>query len=230
MKILVISPCTVTQKHSKLPNKLRLADFQSLDRRHLPRRIEGLSEYKEPAAEMYKGREHKLLMEGIKSVREHNQYGKIAINWHIISTGYGLISECKDIVPYDVENSKSPILKDGKKLNKNIEKIIKNFDLVFFLLGKKYVKALRLLQLPFRVPETVVQIFVTYKRTKGYSHLIPKNLPNCNVVELNFNEFKSGYTAKGYVFKKLCEAACSQGFQVFKDVKDDPQLILDIVQ
>ncbi len=91
MKILVISPCSATQKHGKIPNKLKLEDFRSTDR--LCSRIKELSDYKEPAAEMYEGKEHKLLMEGINGVKEHNGYGKVTIDWKIISTGFGLIDE-----------------------------------------------------------------------------------------------------------------------------------------
>ncbi|MDE0318141.1 MAG: hypothetical protein OXM61_24945 [Candidatus Poribacteria bacterium] len=198
MKILVITPCSARQNKKPMP-----------------------------ASELYRGTEHQKIEAGLEEVRAHRQYGGTTIKWYIISTKHGLIKEDKKLAPYNVPNSKSPILKDGKKLNEDISQLIKEYDLVFFLLGQEYVKAL---QLPFGVPETVAQIFITYKRTKGYSHLIPKNLPNCNVVELNSNDFMSGYTAKGYVFEKLCEAACRDGFEVFEKVKDNPQLILDIVQ
>ncbi len=196
MKILVISPCSATQNKKPMP-----------------------------AAELYIGTEHQKIKVGLGKVREHPQYGGTTINWYIISTKHGLIKENKILTPYNVPNDESPILKDGKKLTDDISKSIKDYDLVFFLLGQEYVKAL---QLPFRVPETVTQIFVIYKRTKGYSHLIPKNALNCNTVELNSNEFKSGYTAKGSVFNKLCEAACKQGFEVFEEVKNNPQLIRKI--
>ena len=227
MRILVISPCSATQKHGKLPNKLILEDFRSSNR--LCRRIKELSDYKTPAAEIYQGKEHKLLLEGIKGVRRHSQYGKTTIGWHIISTGFGLIDENFEIVPYNVTNKESDILKDSRILKEDIDEIINNFDIVFFLLGKEYVRALELSERPLRVTGSAVQIFVTYKRTKGYSNLIPDNIPNCSVVELCSKDFKSGYTAKGSVFKRLCEAACCDGFQVFEEVKNDPQRLLEIV-
>ena len=228
MKILVISPCTKTQKHGKLPNELRITDFQSSDTNYLSQRKKELSKYKAPAAEMYKGDEHNLLIEGLNRIRGHNQYGTTTIDWHIISTGYGLINEYCEILPYNVPNEESAILKDGKKLKEDINSIINDFDLVFFLLGEKYVKALRLIQIPFNVSETVHQVFITYKWTKGYSALIPGNIANCNVVELKYSEFKNRYTAKGFVFKKLCEAAYSCGFEVFEEVKKDPQRIIKL--
>ncbi|MXV76360.1 hypothetical protein F4Z99_19075 [Candidatus Poribacteria bacterium] len=225
MKMLVISPCSSTQKHSELPNRLEPADFTSSER--LARRIKELDKYKEPAAEMYEGREHEEIMEGLRKIR--NCYGREVVDLSIISTGYGLIDECCTIVPYDVPNNTSPVLNGvGRgKLHQDVEKLIKDYDLVFFLLGETYVRAL---QLPFNVPDTVTQVFLIFTRTTGYRSLIPECLQNCEAIELHAHEFRSGYTAKGLVFKKLCEAACRDGFQVFEQVKQDPQRLLEIVR
>ena len=40
----------------------------------------------------------------------------------------------------------------------------------------------------------------------------------------------SNYNYQGVVFKKLCEVACREGFQVFEQVKQDPQSLIEIVQ
>ena len=199
MKILVISPCSNTQK----------------DRRA-------------PAIELYEGSEHNKVRVGLKEVRKHNQYGKTTVDLYIISTKHGLIKEDYVIDPYDVPNNTSPVLNgEGRgKLHQDVEKLIKGYDLVFFLLGGTYVRAL---QLPFNVPDTVTQIFLIFTRTKGYRNLIPECLQNCAAVELHAREFRSGYTAKGLVFSRLCEAACRDGFQVFEQVKQDPQRLLEIV-
>ena len=85
-----------------------------------------------------------------------------------------------------------------KKLHNEVKRKIKDYDLVIFLLSQKYVQAL---QLPFVVSESVSQLFIIYKHTKGYSHLIPNDLPNCSFVELNSKDFKSRYIAKGLVFQ-----------------------------
>lgn len=226
MKILVISPCSSTQKHNKLPNRLGPVDFISSDR--LALRMEELGNYKEPAAEMYEGKEHEEIMKGLWKIRRC--YGRESVDLSIISTGYGLVDECCAIVPYNVPNNESPVLKgEGRdKLHQDVEELIKNYDLVFFLLGKEYVKAL---QLPFNnVPDTVTQVFLIFTRTQGYRNLIPECLQNCEAVELHAREFRSGYTAKGLVFNRLCEAACRDGFCVFEEVKQDPQQLLEIVR
>ena len=200
MKILVISPCSSTQK----------------DRRA-------------PAIELYEGREHKKIRAGLRKIRRHSQYRETTVDLYIISTKHGLINEDYVIDPYDVPNNLSPVLNgEGRgKLHQDVEKLIKDYDLVFFLLGKGYVEAL---QLPFNVPDAVTQIFLIFTRTKGYRNLIPECLQNCEAVELHAREFRSGYTAKGLAFNRLCQAACCEGFHVFEEVKQDPQRLLEIVR
>lgn len=200
MKILVISPCSGTQK----------------DRRA-------------PAIELYEGQEHNKVRMGLKEIRRHSQYGKTIVDLYIISTKHGLIKEDRVIDPYDVPNNTSPVLNgEGRgKLHRGVEKLIKDYDLVFFVLGKEYVKAL---QLPFNGPGTVTQVFLIFTRTTGYRNLIPECLQSCEVVELHASEFGSGYIAKGLVFSKLCEAACREGFHLFEEVKQDPQRLLEIVR
>ncbi len=231
MKILIISPCTATQKYRRLPNQLKPTDFQSSDPNHLPMRIKELSDYKAPAADMYKGRGHILLMDGLRSVREHNQSGKTTIDLHIISTGFGLINERKDIVPYNVPNGESDILcgSGREKLNANIKKLVKNYDLVFFLLGGKYVKAL---QLPIQGTDLVTQIFLLGKTDRKM--IIELELPNYHCIlagEILRKQLHTTYNdMKGLVFKRLCKKIYNNGIQVFEDIKNDPQLILDIIQ
>ena len=82
-----------------------------LSQNHLPHRIEELNEYKESAISLYQGREHKLIRDGIESVRNTPNYGESTVDLNIISTGFGLICENKRIVPYEVSNKESHILK-----------------------------------------------------------------------------------------------------------------------
>lgn len=225
MKILVISSCSSTQKHNKLPNRLGPEDFTSSDR--LVWRMKELSNYKEPAAEMYEGRGHEEIMKGLRKIRRC--YGREIVDLSIVSTGYGLINECCVIVPYDVPNSMSPILNgDGRvKLHQDVETLIKDYELVFFFLGEKYVRAL---QLPFEVPDSITQIFLL-----GDTHrkLIP-DLPNTRFVSAGEplrDELNTTHTAlKGVVFKKICERVCCDGLQVFEQIMGNPQLIPDIAR
>ena len=61
-----------------------------------------------------------------------------------------------------------------------------------------------------------------------------EDLPNVHVVETGSALQKSlrttNWALKGVVMRRLCEAACSQGFHVFEDVKQDPQQLIEIIQ
>lgn len=227
MKILVISSCSGNKKH-KPANQLQQEDFTSPER--LRQRTEELSSCKEPAAEMYTGQQHRYLMEGLEQVRKI--YGQAVIDLHIISAGYGLLSECDVIVPYNVTFQRlrpKEILaySDSLQIHQRVETLIADYELVLFLLSKEYVQTLRL---PFQVPDTVTQIFPL---GKGYRSLIPDS-PNTHFVpagnDLACTLRVMGIALKGFLFKKLCETACREGFQVFKEVKRNPQMIRDIAR
>ena len=229
MKILVISSCAKSQKHNKLPNRLTLTDFRSPDR--LARRMEELNKYKEPSAEMYAGRNHKLLMEGLTEVRGHSQYGKVTIDLYIISTGYGLISEHDLIAPYDVKLKDAEWKRIPDFVSKKALEVINDYDLVFFLLGKD-VEALRLRQCSF--PQDMANwVFIL---APTYFNKLPCNLKSNRVVEAGKNlacELSRTrvnlYNLRGFIFEKLCAAVCREGFHVFEQVKEDPQQLLEIV-
>ena len=183
-----------------------------------------------PAVKMYTGLQHRRLMEGLKQVRQ--VYGKQTIDLAIISAKYGLLRECDPIVPYDETFQglkKRDILErsDSLQIHEKTEDLIKGYDLVFFLLGNEYVQAL---QLPFDVPDTVTQIFLLGKTHKK---LIP-NSPNVHFVPAGSELAKElsvmGIALKGVVFKKLCQVVRRRGLQVFEWVRQNPQLILDLVR
>ena len=97
MRILVITSCTGRKKH-KPWNQLKCEDFASPER--LSQRTAELKDFKDSAAEMYTGQQHRYLMAGLKQLRE--SHGQTVADLHIISAGYGLLSEDDVIVPYNV--------------------------------------------------------------------------------------------------------------------------------
>lgn len=168
-------------------------------------------------------------MEGLKQVRAC--YGEKVVDLHIISAGYGLLSENDVIVPYNVtfqKLKKKEILERSNSLqiHERVETLIAGYDLVFFLLGKEYVQALRL---PFEVPNTVPQIFLL---GMGYRKLIP-DLPNVHFVPAGSSLARElgvmGVALKGFIFKQLCDVVCREGLQVFERIRQSPQWIPDIV-
>ena len=225
MRILVITSCTGRKKH-KPPNQLKYEDFASPERLH--QRTAELKDFETPAAEMYTGQQHQHLMAGLEGIRKG--YGSAGIDLHIISAGYGLLAEDDVIVPYNVTFSglnKGDLFarSNSLQLHKHVKTLIARYDLVFFLLGKEYVQAL---QLPFEVPDTIVQIFLL---GAGYRKLILDS-PNVHFVPSGNDLARElgvmGVALKGFVFKQLCDVVCREGLQVFERVRQNPQGIPDI--
>ena len=186
--------------------------------------------YNAPAAQIYTGLQHRYLMEGLEQV--WHVHGKQTIDLAIISAKYGLLRECDLIVPYDetfqgLRTNEILERSHSLQLHERTKVLIRRYDLVFFLLGKEYVQAL---ELPFGVTDAVTQIFLL-----GSTHrsLIP-NSPNVHFVpagsELARELGVMGIAPKGVVFKKLCDAVCREGLEVFERVRQNPQLILDLVR
>ena len=225
MRILVITSCTGKKKH-KCSKQLTREDFVSPKLLH--RRTAELKDFKTPAAEMYTGSQHQCLMAGLKEIRE--VYGLTVVDLHIVSAGYGLLCEDNVIVPYNVTFGKRKReileLSDSLQIHECVETLIAGYDLVFFLLGEKYVRAL---QLPFEVPDTVTQIFLL---GTGYKKLIPDS-PNVHFVPAGSDLARElgvmGVALKGFVFKQVCDVVLCEGLQVFEKVRQAPQEILNIV-
>ena len=225
MKILVITSCTSWKKH-KPTNQLQLEDFLSVER--FTARSAELKSFETSAGEMYTGQQHRCLMDGLKAFRRVHE--STVVDLHIISAGYGLLAEDDVIVPYNVTFSglnKSDLEASSNRLqlHERVETLIKGYELVFFLLGEKYVRAL---QLPFEISDSITQIFLL-----GDSHrkLIP-DLPNIHFVSAGEplrDKLNTTQTAlKGLVFKKVCERVRHNGLQVFDEIMQNPQLISDI--
>ena len=229
MRILVITSCTGRKKY-KSSNQLKYEDFASSERRR--KRTAELNESKAPAAEMYTGQQHLYLMDGLKQLLE--TYGQTVVDLNLISAGYGLLSENEVIVPYNItfqKLKKKDILErsDNLHIHEQVGNRLLNYDLVFYLLGKEYVQAL---QLPFnKVSASVTQIFFA---APSWRHVFSKFLSDIHVVSAGRDlvdklDGATGYNLKGVLFKRLCETVCSQGFHVFKEVKNDPQRLIEIV-
>lgn len=226
MRVLAVTSCTGRKKY-KPTHQLQPEDFLSVER--LATRSSELKSFEISAAEMYTGQQHLYLMQGLEQVRAI--HGNGIADLHIISAGYGLLSESDVIVPYNVtfqglKKKKILARSDRLQLHERVETLIAGYDLVFFLLGKEYVQALRL---PFEVPGTVTQIFLL---GTGYRKLIP-GLPNVHFVPAGSGLARElsvmGVALKGFVFKQVCDVVCCEGLQVFEKIRQSPQRIPDIV-
>lgn len=144
IRLLIITSCTGEKKFEPEAS-LTLEDFQ--DKERLIIRTKQLEGYSVPAGLLYTGSQHLQVLSGVKTLRE--VFGRENIDLMILSAGYGLISEDKMIVPYEVtfNNLKLGELdKWAKVLNirEDFEKAIANYDLVFILLGERYLRSLAL--------------------------------------------------------------------------------------
>ena len=235
MKILVITPCTAKKKWDRevdRANQLKPEDFATVALRN--RRSERLRRYETPAAEMYEGKGHLHLMNGVKDLRDsrHPISHDIIVKVRIISPGYGLLKEKDPIVPYDYDfkGGDGEIRYRGKELRirEKIERILPSYDMVFFLLGKRYVTACRL---PFRVLNPVTQIFLVAPKSQGPIFADGRHVHAVCVRDELIHEFDEAnpFDLKEVVFERLCRVARDRGLPVFEEVKKNPQRIKEIV-
>ena len=194
MKILVISPCSETQKIAPAP-----------------------------AAELYIGNEHQWVMHGVKSVRQN--YGEGAIDLRLLSTKHGILEETDVIAPYDVPVTDSSILRG---LREDIMNFTADYDLVFFLLGWKQHRQLRLDQhIRESSEKSVTRIFLVPRAALRFT---PDDHGRVLLEPPEMTEFGGQRLFKGGVFKNLCETVCRKGFSVFEDVKRNPKRIIALAR
>jgi hypothetical protein len=142
MCLLVITSCT-GEKACHRPDQLTLHDFQDVQR--LARRERDLAAWCKPAGEMYSGRQHVRLMDGVRLVRE--RFGAEAVELRIVSAGYGLVREDRLIAPYEATfngMTAGQAREWARKLGiaERVRDAIRSFPLVVFLLGARYLEAI----------------------------------------------------------------------------------------
>ncbi|MDJ0677361.1 MAG: hypothetical protein QNJ36_18605 [Calothrix sp. MO_167.B42] len=167
-RILVVTSCT-GEKYFKPKNQLTIEDFK--DREIFKDKSQFLSQYSCSAGEMYKGLQHQRVMEGVNILR--SCLGKKSVDVNIVSAGYGIISEEEVIVPYSVTftNMKSDEISswaDFLKIHENFQQVIIGYDLIFVLLGDKYLRALKL---PVETQANKTLIFLAAKSSIKYIKL-----------------------------------------------------------
>ena len=206
MKILVISSCSKRQNKGPVP-----------------------------AIELYGGPAHKYVVEGLTEVRQHSQSQKITFDLFILSTEHGLIRENKVIDCYNVKNKNAVWKQFPYCVCEKVLDLIHNYDLVFFLLGQD-VEALQLADQSFKYSGTAGLIFFLAPTwSKMYIPSYSRDLSNIYVIDTGkslADDVRGGSqrTIGWFVFKKLCEVACSDGFDVFESIKENPYSIPEIVR
>ncbi len=233
MKILVLSSYTVTQKYQP-DNCIRFEDLEPPA--CLESRINELSGYSAPAGEMFTGPLHRQLRQGLKQIRKHDQYGENTLDlyfpWYFCRVdGQRVpVSENDHIVPFNIipPENPEPLEYDETGFLESMVTLIEGYDLVLSIL--RWEDLVRL-QRVFEVERATTLIFLL---ARSHKHVVNKNLPNVHVVKTGSSLRRSlrttNWAMKGVVLRRLCEAACRDGSQVFERVKKDPQQLIEIVQ
>ena len=206
MKILVLTSCTSKKAHHP-QNLLTIEDFKDKDL--LRAREEELGQYKTKAIDMYKGLQHTNIIEGVDQLRNHN----IPVDVAIISAGYGLLLENDLIVPYEVtfNNMNSTELKEWSSylnITQDVNELIKDYDIIFIMLGNKYLKAL---DLPLQTNMT--QVIYYFENRKEDAQLFSYPLIGL----------------KGYQFKLLCNHITNDNMNLLESIYNNPSIIKKIL-
>ncbi len=151
-KILVVTSCTKDKAipplrphlHQLTPDQLW--DEQDDDR--ATRHFGELDEYRVPAGQLYRGRQHRQLMQGVELLRQ--TFGHAVVDVKIISAGFGLVDEEQPLPPYnatfaDLPPSKILAIAQRLRIRQKIDALMRDsYDCAFFLLGESYLLSIGL--------------------------------------------------------------------------------------
>jgi hypothetical protein len=140
MELLVVSSCTGEKDVRECPYSLTEVDFD--DPATLLHREAELGRWALPAVRLYTGWQHRYMMMGVNAIREG--FGSASCVLKIISAGYGLVDEDRNLVPYEATfQCRRPrwINERAQKLGipQALRQAIRDFEVVIFLLGKEYL-------------------------------------------------------------------------------------------
>jgi hypothetical protein len=216
MELLVVSSCTDKKDVLECPYLLTEADFD--DPAALFRREAELSRWALPAVRLYTGWQHRYMMKGVNAIRQ--RFGSAVCAVRIISAGYGLVDEDRNLVPYEVTfQRRRPrwICERAHKLGipQALRQAIRDFEAGIFLLGKEYLLSTH----PPLVPGPKQRlVFLTSKRE------IPIH-PSSTVVPAGQDECRAsrcvGTRLKGKMFELFAQGLCRRP-EAWNEVLTDP--------
>jgi Queuine tRNA-ribosyltransferase len=198
-RTLVVTSCTGEKRHKAI-NQLTIEDFK--DNKRFEKSTQSLLQYSCPANLMYTGKQHEMVMDAVNTLR--SCFGLNAVDLKIISAGYGLISEDEIIYPYSVtfssmNNDELYSWATSLQIHQNFQELISQYELIFILLGNKY---LRTLCLPVETKPNQTIIF--FASRKANCNLYPKQAKHFVLPLSNVEASKYGYGLvglKGYLLK-----------------------------
>lgn len=219
-RILVVTSCT-GEKYKKPKNQLIIEDFMNAD--SLSQREFELIEFKVEAGKMYTGSQHKSLMDG---VQEYRRAGHL-IDVDILSAGYGLINEHQEIVPYEVtfnsmNASKIKNWSRHQNITNSLIERIKDYDLVFFLLGDKYLQSIE-----WPIPSNLNQKLIFFAgESSKIRVLMGANQYVLAIGEEEARKLKFGLIGiKGFLFSKLLQQSINNENDIWEEIYKEPESI-----
>jgi hypothetical protein len=250
IKTLIITSCCSKKDYDKNNySPATFPDFVNPDR--YARKEAELESQRKKAYDLYTGfqygnshpkEERGPLKDAIQILRTN--YGDDIVDLYIISAGYGLISENKVIIPYNLSfnkivnaSSSTFNIKSWSQhlhIHEDLKAIISKYDLIFVLLASDYMKAAQ-----FEINDFVNKkvVLIDYiKNLKGL-HLSAHNCyfiePNEEVIRLfNNNEYKPihRYSIRATIFRDLVVKLTKDfSSDPFKYIYDDLSTIYKVV-
>jgi hypothetical protein len=221
MRTLVITPCSA-RKRGDVSKPATAADLAEPERKEQAEAR--LAAFAHPAVEMYTGTHHRLVMEGVQAVWQH--CGREILDVAILSAGYGLLVADRRIIPYDVtfdQFDKEELAEwvDRLELPERAAELVRQYDLVFYLLSGSY---LAVLNLPLDVPDSVQQIVLTGQD----SLVLVPSAPNLHPIVASEAVAARRWHVKaphvrGFLFGRLCGQIVQHGPIVLEWLVHHPQ-------
>ena len=233
MKILILASYTKGQK-CEPDNRIQWEDLVGPPAR-FEHRIRELSDYSVPAGEMFTGPLHTQLRKGLRQIRGHERYGETTLDLYFPGYGYRVdrrkipVSESDRIVPFNIipRQNLEALEYDESGFLESMAVLIEGYDLVFSILRWNDIV---LLQRVFEVERAATLVFLI---APSHRHVVDESLSNVHIVEAGTNWSRAigamNLALNGVILRRLCEAACRDGFHVFEQVKQDPQRLREIV-
>lgn len=224
--VLIVTSCT-GEKKFKPTNQLTLEDFKNSDQ--LQSRSKKLAEFACPASQMYTGLQHLRVIEAVELLRQ--SCGKKAVDLAIVSAGYGLIPENQIIVPYEVtfNTMKGYEVDEWANflgLHQAFEQSIIGYDLVFLLLGEKYLRSLRL---PVITQPEQTLIFLASKGSKSYIRDLNAKTFIMTLSNAEAKHYHYGLVGlKGFLIKQFAKSVSTEN-GILERVYNQPKNFLQFV-
>lgn len=203
-RVLVFTSCT-GEKAAQSTQQLRVEDFL-LGKIHVRQREAELDKYR--ARDLYTGAQHRYVLAGADRLRTAQP--QVALELRILSAGYGLVHEDDPLVSYEATFQgmrKGDIDRRSGHLNipAAVGEAVSQADLVFFLLGNDYLRALRL---PVKSRANQAFVFLGGQQHQACITQHAARTAILPLVNADATAFGCGLIGlKGLLFQYLAEAA-----------------------